>query len=94
LLTAKEGFIYGLISGIFCYVILFIWTRFSPLIGIVASYFFAVLVFVSLALPVAGLFKGKEVLGTTISGAVFGFTAFYQIAYIITTIWQGNLPCL
>jgi len=93
-LTAKKGFIYGLaLAVIYFFVALILINVGFPMAGIITSYLFAGLVFVSLSLPVASLFKGKEILGTTIGGGVFGFTAFYQVFYIIATIWQGSLPC-
>ena len=96
-MTARDGFIIGMASGLvswFCLNILPHFIVFPEVITIFATYLFAFLVFVALALPIASLLGEKEVLGTTIGGGVFGFTAFYQIMYILFSILLGKLPCL
>jgi hypothetical protein len=96
-MTARDGFVIGMSIGLaswFCLNLLPRFIVFPKAIPIIASYLFAFLVFVALALPIISLLRGKEVLGTTIGGGVFGFTAFYQVMYILASIFQGNLPCL
>lgn len=81
-MTAKDGFVTGMALGLaswFCLNVLPTFIVFPRIITIFAAYLFALLVFVALALPIASLLRGKEVLGTTIGGGIFGFTAFYQI---------------
>jgi hypothetical protein len=92
-MTARHGFMTGLGLGMASWFFLKILPVFIVLpefVPLYAAYLFAILVFVSLALPIASLFSRKQVLGTTVGGGVFGFAAFYQILTILTAVLTGK----
>lgn len=94
-MTMKKGFAWGLLAGLGSWLLLNSYIVYAPapesarnLVASVASVMFIL----SVVVAIVGILRGKSSLGTTTDGFIYGFTAVFDVLYILRELQLGYLP--
>lgn len=94
-MTLKNGFAGGFIVGFGSWLYLNGYLVFASaptsaknLVIAVASLMFIL----SVVITIVGVLRGKSTLGTTVDGFIYGFTAIFDVLYILRELQLGYLP--